>query len=396
MAWVILGFGLLLAALGSAGTTALVATARRDLAEGISRRLRGASESFDWFAEVDRLVVTAMAILSLGVVLVGLAMPGIFVDASLAELAVLLLLLIIPATVLGGSLLPRLLSSQRADRVAVVVRPLLRAVRFPLQVVLPGGRHSLSEDVQEVTREGSASGLGSGEEMALVGGVMTFAERPVREVMTPRTDIVAIVETASHAEVLAAFAESGYTRLPLFRASLDEIVGMVHVFDLFKVPPDQPIPVRPVAHAPESRAAADVLLDMQRERRHFAVVIDEFGGTSGIVTLEDLLEALVGEISDDDAPGVPVPPGRSDMLDVDGGTSASEIADYFGLRLPSGEATTLAGLLVEQLGRIPVTGERFRWAGLDIDIADATPSRIERMVVRHGAPPRITIERPAR
>jgi CBS domain containing-hemolysin-like protein len=392
MRWAVLLVGLALAILGSAGTAALITTARRRLADAVSRRLRGAVESFEWFAETDRLVVTAMAVVSLGVVLIGVAIPALFDTLTLPELGLLLLFLVVPATLLGGSLLPRWLSEPRAERVVGAVRPLLRGLRVVLRVVLPGGRHAVSEDVQALAREGAASGLGSGEEIALVGGVMTFAERPVREVMTPRTEVVAVSERASHAEVLATFAESGYTRLPLLRGSLDEIVGMVHAFDLFKVSPDDPLPVRRVAHAPETRAAADVLLDMQRERRHFAVVLDEFGGTAGIVTLEDLLEALVGEISDEDDAEVVAPTSRAELLELDGAATVAEVAEHYGVAVDAGEATSFAGFLVERLGRIPVSGERFTLAGLDIDILHASPTHVVRFVVRRGAPSRIRLD----
>ncbi|HPF60867.1 MAG: HlyC/CorC family transporter [Gemmatimonadetes bacterium] len=392
MKWLILLLGLALAGLGSAGTAALITTARRRLADAVSRRLRGAIETFEWFAETDRLVVTAMALVSLGVVLIGVAIPGLFDTLTLPQLGLALLVLVVPATLLGGSLLPRWLSEPRAERVVAVVRPLLRGARSVLRLVLPGGRHAVSADVQALAREGTATGLGSGEEIALVGGVMTFAERPVREVMTPRTDVVAVSETASHAEVLATFAASGYTRLPLLRGSLDEIVGMVHAFDLFKVSADDPLPVRPVAHAPETRAAADVLLDMQRERRHFAVVLDEFGGTAGIVTLEDLLEALVGEISDEDDAEVVAPAARADLLELDGAATVTEVAEHFGVALAADEATSFAGLLIERLGRIPVSGERFEIAGLDVDILRASPTHVVRFTVRRGAPDRLRLD----
>jgi CBS domain containing-hemolysin-like protein len=393
MSWLLLLLGLALASLGSAGAAALMTSARSALVAAVSRRLRGATESFAWLVEADRLVVTAMALLSLGVVLIGIAIPGLFTTATLPQMGLLLLFLVVPATLLGGSLLPRWLTEPRAEQVAAAVRPLLRAIGTVLRVVLPGGRHMLSADVNALAREGSAHGLGMGEEFALVGGVMTFTERPVREVMTPRTDVVAVSETARHDEVLATFAASGYTRLPLYRGSLDEIVGMVHAFDLFKVSHDDPLPVRPVAYAPESRPAADALLDMQRERRHFAVVLDEFGGTAGIVTLEDLLEALVGEISDEDDAEIVAPAVRAEMLEIDGSVGVSEVAEQFGVDLKAADATSFAGLLVERLGRIPLTGERFRLTGLDVDVVHATPTRVERLLLRRGTQPRIDLDR---
>lgn len=395
MSWFVLLIGVALAMLGSAGTSSLVASARHRLAEAISRRLRGASESFEWFAESDRLVVTSMALLSLGVVLIGIAIPGIFSSATIGEMALLLLFLILPATLLGGSLLPRWLTEPRADRVAEIVAPVLRVLRGAFRIVLPGGQHAVSEDVDTLAREGAATGLGADEEIALVGGVMTFAERPVREVMTPRTDVVAVSDKASYDEVLTLFSGCGYTRLPVFRDTLDELVGMVHAFDLFKVNPGDPLPLRPIAHAPESRTAADVLLDMQRERRHIAVVLDEFGGTSGIVTLEDLLEALVGEISDEDDPQVIPPPHQTDVLECDGAVSVEDVIERFGGDHGDRSAVSFAGYLAERLGRIPMAGERFRLDGLDVDILAATPARVERLLVRSADPERIDLGRGA-
>jgi CBS domain containing-hemolysin-like protein len=300
---------------------------------------------------------------------------------------------VVPATLTGGYLVPRWLTLTRAERVVAVVRAPLVAVHSVLRVALPGGRHPASDGVEALAREGSAAGVRSGDELAMVGGVMSFSERPVREVMTPRTDVIGVAADASRGEVISTFAESGYTRLPVYRESLDDIIGMVHAFDLFKLEAEDQIPVRPVAHAPESRPAADLLLDMQRERRHFAVVMDEFGGTAGIVTLENLLEALVGEISDEDD-AEPVPDeAEPEWLDVDGADPGERVAEHFGVTLPESAATSFAGLIVERLGRIPRVGERFRVAGLDVDVLAASPARIERMVVRPRTPAAVPLDR---
>ncbi len=143
--------------------------------------------------------------------------------------------------------------------------------------------------------------------------------------MTPRTDIVAIEENAALEDIRLVFAQSGYSRVPVFRGTLDDIVGMVHAFDLFKLEPGDPLPVRPVAVTPASRSCGDLLLDMQRERRHLAIVLDEFGGTLGIVTLEDLLEELVGEIfdeHDEEVRGHPAAAGPA-LFETDGNAAAA-------------------------------------------------------------------------
>lgn len=394
MSWGLLFVGMLLAVLGTAGAAAMLTAARSELTDAVTRRLRGSGESFAWLVEEEGLVVAAMALSSLGVCLVGVAIPGIFNQVTLPRLVVLLVFLVVPAVLLGGYLLPRWLTVPRASRVVTVLRPLLAAVRAALGVVLPSGVRPARDDVEAIAREGSASGLGAGEELAMVGGVVSFSERPVREMMTPRTDVVAVPVDAARNDVLRTFAESGYTRLPVYRDTLDEIIGMVHAFDFFKLETGDPLPVRPVAHAPESRSAADLLLDMQRERRHFAVVLDEFGGTAGVVTLEDLLEALVGEIADeDDAVVVASTPGVADFLELDGAATVDQVEEHFGVALSAVEAATFAGVLVERLGRIPVAGERFRLAGLDVDVVSATAVRIDRMVVRRGTPAPFPLDR---
>ncbi len=395
MSSLLLAIGLLIAVVGSAGAVALVTTARAALAGAISRRLRGGDESLAWLATTETLVVAATAATSLGVTMVGVAIPALVGRLTTPIFGLLVLLVVIPATLLGGYLLPRWITAPRAERVVEALVPVLTAWSGLLGLVLPAGRHAAAADVRHLAREGTANGLDEGGELVMVGGVMSFAERPVREVMTPRTDVIAVAEDLDYDPVHAVFAESGYTRLPVYRGTLDEIVGMVHAFDLFKLRQGEPFPIRPVSFAPEQRPAGDVLLDMQRERRHFAVVVDEFGGTAGIVTLEDLLVALVGEIADEDeatperAEGVP--PRSPDVLDVDGSTTVQEVEEHFALALPPAEATSFAGLLMELTGRIPLAGERFLLASLEVDVLAASPVRLERLLVRRplGPPQRL-------
>jgi CBS domain containing-hemolysin-like protein len=235
-------------------------------------------------------------------------------------------------------------------------------------------------------------GLRADDELVMVGGVMAFSVRPVREVMTPRTDIVAVDEDAALEDIRMVFAQSGYSRIPVYRGTLDEIVGMLHAFDLFKLRPGDPLPVRPVAVTPASRACGDLLLDMQRERRHLAVVLDEFGGTLGIATLEDLLEELVGEIFDehDEVVRAEAPAGPA-VFETDGNLPPEVLEERFGVTLGRGRSTTVAGLVVEWAGRIPNPGERFLVRGLEIDVIEASPTKIERLVIRSADAPALPL-----
>lgn len=391
MSWLLLLLGLVLAFVSSAGAAALVTSARVALAEAIARRLRGAQESLAWLAVTERQVMAATSAASFGVALTGAAIPGVFSDLTVAELGVVVVLIGVPITLLGGYLLPRWLTLPRAERVVEQLASLLAGLAAILGWVLPASGADPADEIRALAREGSASGVG-GEELVMVGGVMTFAVRPVKEVMTPRTDVVAIPQDAAYADVERTFAESGYTRLPVYGATLDEIVGMLHAFDLFKHLPGDALPLRPVSFAPELRPAGDALLDMQRERQHLAVVVDEFGGTAGIVTLDDLLGALVGEIADeDDAPVATITTAA--VLEVNAATSPSAVAEHFGIDLPRGEAVSFVGLLAELLGRIPATGERFALRGLEIDVLAASPTRVERVLVRRDAVAPVAIDR---
>jgi CBS domain containing-hemolysin-like protein len=199
--------------------------------------------------------------------------------------------------------------------------------------------------------------------------------------MTVRTDIVAVPEGSTPADVVRIVAESGYSRLPVYRETLDHVVGMVYVFDLLLTAPGEKLPVRPVVVAPGSKRCADLLFEMQHERRQFAVLLDEFGGTAGIATLADLLSALVGAVFGEPAQAAGVVGAAPSLLEVDGGSPAAEVAARFDVRLP-GAAETVSGLLARLAGRIPHAGERFVLQGLEFDVLAAGLTRVDRVVVR--------------
>ncbi len=384
--------GLLVTVFGATAGAALITVSRAELTRAVGRRLRGAAPSLGWLAQVDADLTAASATTSLGVLLLGAALPGLLAGSATTRVAAVLALVGAPLVLLAAYLVPRWLTQPRAQSVADRVLPVLRPWSRVLALMLPTRAVTRPTDLRSIWREGAAVGLRADDELAMVGGVMAFSVRPVREVMTPRTDIVAIEEQAALEDIRAVFAQSGYSRIPVIRGTLDDIVGMLHAFDLFKLRPGDPLPVRPVAITPASRSCGDLLLDMQRERRHLAVVIDEFGGTLGIATLEDLLEELVGEIFDEHDEGVhDQPAGGPAILETDGNISPDAVEERFGVTLPGGRSTTVAGLLAEWAGRIPNAGERFLIRGLEFDIVQASPTRIERLLIRSGAAAPVTL-----
>jgi CBS domain containing-hemolysin-like protein len=392
MIWLVILVGLGVAAFGATAGAALITVSRTELTRAVSRRLRGATPSLAWLSRVDSYLTAASATTSLGVLLVGAALPGLVTGSGAPRAVVVLAVIGVPLVLFAAYLVPRWLTHPRAETVAARVIPLMRPWSRVLGLLLPARTATRPTDLRSIWREGAAVGLRADDELFLVGGVMAFSVRPVREVMTPRTDIVAIGENAALDEIRAVFAQSGYSRIPVFRETLDDIIGMLHAFDLFKLRPGDPLPVRPVALTPASRSCGDLLLDMQRERRHLAVVLDEFGGTLGIATLEDLLEELVGEIYDEHDDEVrSAPAGGPVLFETDGNIPPEAIEERFGVPLPSGRSTTVAGLVAEWAGRIPVAGERFTIRGLEFDVLQVSPTRVERLVIRSGASAPVTL-----
>jgi CBS domain containing-hemolysin-like protein len=305
------------------------------------------------------------------------------------------LLIALPALLAVVYAVPRAMGRRWPQRIVRRAVPWLRRLAvvfapfFP-RALQPRARAALDARL----RSGEADENLDREELPVLAGVLAFSERPIREIMTPRTEIVAVREGAPLDEVGRLFSESGYSRMPLYRESLDNIVGMIYAFDLLKVTPGGELPLRPVTSAPGSKPCADLLFEMQRERRQFAVVLDEYGGTAGIVTFEDLLEELVGEIFEEyDWRTYSV--GSTDLVEATGATPIEEIVARFEVSLPE-DAETIAGLLARAAGRIPQTGERYGLGGLEFDILAATPVRLERVLVRRGPVPSISLERPER
>ncbi|HVO50682.1 MAG TPA: hemolysin family protein [Thermoanaerobaculia bacterium] len=243
----------------------------------------------------------------------------------------------------------------------------------------------------DVARE---EGLLEKHEEELVTRAVDFNDRTVGQVMTPRPDIVYAQADAPLDEIADLFVKTKFTRLPLVEGSIDKPVGIVHVKDVFTVlrRPDPPATARPLARevffAPESQTVATLLADFRRRRHPLAIVVDEYGAVTGLATLEDLVEELVGEIADeheDEAP--PVVAAGDGSWSVAGRVRVSEIATLFDVVFPPAEYDTVAGLVSEKLGRIPKSGEVAHEAGLSFTVEEADRRRIRRLRVRREAPP---------
>ena len=217
-----------------------------------------------------------------------------------------------------------------------------------------------SREIASMIARSAEGGLLEEFKRHLLSGAIELGERDAGSAMVPRTEVVAVASGITPAEIEQLVLDTGHSRFPVFRDDLDHIVGFFHAKDLLRVPPsarEEPIPeelIREALVVPESLKLRPLLLDMRRERAHFAVVIDEHGGTAGIVTLEDLLEELVGEIRDEyDVSELGVERLANNRYLAPGSLRIDEASDHLGVELPEGEYETIAGFLMDRLGRIP-------------------------------------------
>jgi putative hemolysin len=351
----------------------------------MARRLRGADAAATLLSRPGDIASVAGALVAVGVTVAGVAAPWALRDVGPGQTLMLELVVGVPLVGLVTYFLPRAIGRRWPEALVRAVVPRLRPATALVGRIVRGRAATERAELEALFRDSASAGLAREGELEIVTGVMAFTDRGVREAMTPRTRIVAAPDGTSNADLAELVQRSGYTRIPLYRASLDEIVGMVHAFDLIKAGPDAPVGARPVAAIPAARRCADALLDLKREGRHLAVVLDEFGGTAGIVTMEDLLEELVGEIFDelDEARGAAAPPGAPGLMVVDAAFPLTLLGEHFGTPLASPpKVETAGGYLAWAAGRIPQPGERLLVGGLEFDVLDGSPTRLGRLVIR--------------
>jgi putative hemolysin len=228
----------------------------------------------------------------------------------------------------------------------------------------------------------------------LIERVLRLDRLTARDIMVPRTDIVAVPFELSVRDAIAVARQTRHSRLPVYQGTIDRIVGIVHVRDLlrFALESAEGIKVgdvmREAYFIPESKRVDELLRDLQHQRVHMAIVVDEFGGTAGIVTIEDVLEEIVGEIQDEyDAEAPLVERLSADEAIVDGRISLEEIADTFGVSLEEEESSTIGGLVQAHLGRIPQPGESVRVDGLEVTVLEVAGNRVRKLSVRRVAAP---------
>ena len=244
------------------------------------------------------------------------------------------------------------------------------------------------EELRMLVEQSQDVGVLEAQDAQMLEGVFEFSEKNAREVMTPRTDIDALPIDATFDETLALVEESGRSRYPVYEDSIDNIVGLVLTKDLIPILHNPPAAfslrsiMRPVHVVPGSREVEEVLADFKRLKEHMAIVLDEYGGTAGLVTMEDLLEEIVGEILDEyDEP--PETPERetADLVIVPGNTNIGELNERFGLSVPDDDYTTIGGYIFGALGRLPMVGDRMTAGGAVFTVRAMDGRRVDSLAV---------------
>jgi putative hemolysin len=237
---------------------------------------------------------------------------------------------------------------------------LLRALGRPTGPEVPDATDELLAILEAPDGDGDVLS----DERRMMRGVLDLSEQTVRELMSPRTDITAVSTDASIGDVLRVVTDSGFSRIPLYAEDIDHVVGVVYAKDLLayflsgEVRPRLQDIARPAYFVPETKRANDLLAEMRRNKVHLAIAVDEYGGTAGVVTVEDLLEEIVGEISDEyDTAEVEVQRISDDEVIVDAGLALSELVDLFGVEVEIEDVDTVGGLVVSRLGRLAVPGD---------------------------------------
>jgi CBS domain containing-hemolysin-like protein len=315
----------------------------------------------------------------------------------------------IAAVVVCVHLVPLLIVRRNPERVLEVLLPsftvlaqLLRPVTGPLIRLVASRRdrsngQPVSGDSGDDAAEAASAYLDAGEqeglierdERRLLQSIVDFGDTLVREVMTPRPDIVAIPAGATLPELRTLLREQGYSRVPVFKDNLDNILGFVFVKDVIQVQDEGAQPgavaalMRPAYFVPETKRVSDLLKEFQRQQRQIAIVVDEYGGTAGVVTLEDLLEEIVGEIRDEyDRESEAIVDEGGETFLVSGKAGIDQVSERLGVTVEREGFDTIGGWVLSRLGRVPAVGETFEIDGLGVEVVDAERRRVHKIRIR--------------
>jgi putative hemolysin len=401
-------------ALFVAAEYALVTARRSRLQELVDQGRAGAKHALELMDTPVRFISTVQV----GITVAGIAMGAIgqplvqdwfgFVQSDTVAFLIAFFFLTYLSVSLG-ELVPKAIALQRAERLAIALAwpiDLLGRITHPLVWLLQTTANAIvrlfgiepapaglvvhtREDIRAVIAEARETGAVEGVEQEVLYAAFRFADKEVHDVMVHKPEVVAISVALPPRECLAAVITSPYTRYPAYRESIDQIVGILHVRDLFAALYERGIDnvliedlLRKPYFVPETKDLAALLSEFRQQNQHMAVVVDEYGSMQGIVTLEDVLEEIVGEIEDEyDLPDESLERLDERRIRVDGTFPIDDFNEQFGVTMPDDDYHTLAGFVFGQLGRAPEAGDEVTWNGLKFDVLVVEGTRIEKLEV---------------
>ncbi len=409
--WLAIGaiaLSLLFAAFASAAeaTIRLIARARvrRQIDDGLPK-----ARAVDAFLLHLFDYASTLAVVATLVVLVSVALTILLVVRYLpgSGLPVWLALLVLAVLLIFAQVLPKVAASRAPDRVAatvagplqfvtVLISPLVKLFRAAAGLLLSlvgvprgDGRLLVAEEELGMLRMGGQEGILDETEKEMIHGILAIQNMTAREVMTPRIDIAAVPADTSVRGLVDIAMDQGYSRMPVYDENIDNILGVLYLKDLFPWLKDGKLqaPVtelmRPAYFIPESKRADELLHEMQEREIHMAIVVDEYGGTAGLVTIEDLLEEIVGEIRDEYDRGeeVKIEEIADGEAAFDGTVTVDDVNETLGLRLTSEDVDTIGGLVYDKLGKMPSPGDEVRVDDALIVVLETDGRRIRRVKV---------------
>ena len=361
---------------------------------------------------------SAIQILLIGFTVVLTLLVKLLVGSD-SQLLVLALVLALLSTVLVRQILPRLLVKNNTDRKLLfllpVIRPLFTAANtIGVQFVpnsQPKERHRLdttlspdaaeeaeadaADDFQALMEVGEAEGIIEESEREMIETMVELSETRAGEIMTPRTEICALPITSTIRDARDLIIDQKYSRIPVYRDSVDNIEGILYVRDLLAAWPEGNDSrqvseiVRAPFFVPETKTASDLLKSMQQNHVQIAIVIDEYGGVAGVVTVEDILEEIVGEIEDEDIEDeeiIEIIEGADGYWDVLGSTEIEKIERLFDIEIEDEDFTTIAGMVTTEAGYVPKVGERLNIRSLEIEVLKGDEKKLTLLRLRRAAP----------
>jgi len=246
---------------------------------------------------------------------------------------------------------------------------------------------NIEKEIQQLIDEGEQRGLISEDEGEMIQGIFSFRDTIAREIMVPRTDAVYARVEARISDVIDIIIQSGHSRIPIYQESIDNIVGILHAKDLLSYWGQGDLEARTIMRAPffipETKKISEVLKDLRDNKSHMVIVIDEYGGTAGILTLEDIIEEIIGDVMDEyDAEQKLITECEDGSVSVHARLDVEELEDYLKVELPEGKFESVGGFVISLLGRVPAVDEAFTYKDLEFVVEAADNRKVEKVRIR--------------